>query len=262
MKRIAILTGATGGLGQAFLRELLREDIDEIWAVARNQKKLEEICSNFGNKVFPVLCDLSDEIEVKKLAALLEERRPNVRFLINNAGMARMGRIEAFSSDEISSTIEINCKAPTLICQYALPYMREGARILNISSASSFQPNPYIALYSATKAYLRSYSRSLNYEWREKGITCTAVCPGWIDTQMLKKEHAGRRMRFPGMVSPERVAVKALKDAKKGKDMSVCSLFVKYEHLWSKFMPQKWTMHIWGSAVKRYVDDQNSLPAK
>ncbi len=55
MNRIAILTGATGGLGQAFLRELLREDIDEIWAVARNQKKLEEICSNFGNKVFPVL---------------------------------------------------------------------------------------------------------------------------------------------------------------------------------------------------------------
>lgn len=70
MKRIAILTGATGGLGQAFLRELLREDIDEIWAVARNQKKLEEICSTFGNKVFPVLCDLSDESEVKKLAAL------------------------------------------------------------------------------------------------------------------------------------------------------------------------------------------------
>ena len=125
MNRIAILTGATGGLGQAFLRELLREDIDELWAVARNQKKLEEICSTFGKKVFPVLCDLSDEI---------------------------------------SSTIEINCKAPTLICQYALPYMREGARILNISSASSFQPNPYIALYSATKAYLRSYSRSLNYE--------------------------------------------------------------------------------------------------
>ena len=248
MKRIAILTGATGGLGQAFLRELLREDIDEIWAVARNQKKLEEICSNFGNKVFPVLCDLSDESEVKKLAALLEERRPNVRFLINNAGMARMGRMEAFSGDEISSTIEIN--------------YREGARILIISSASAFQPNPYIALYSATKAYLRSYSRSLNYEWRKRGITFTAVCPGWIDTQMLKKEHAGRRMRFPGMVSPERVAVKALKDAKKGKDMSVCSLFVKYEHPWSKLMPQKWTMHIWGSAVIRYVDDQNSLPAK
>ena len=262
MQSIAILTGATGGLGQAFIRELLKEYIDEIWAVARDRKKTEELCSTFGEKVFPVLCDLSDMSEVKGLALLLEEKQPDVRFLINNAGMARMGRIESFSGDEISNTIEINCKAPTLICQYALPYMREGARILNISSASSFQPNPYIALYSATKAYLRSYSRSLNYEWKKRGITCTAVCPGWIDTQMLQRDHGGKRMRFPGMVSPERVAVKALKDAKRGKDMSVCSLFVKYEHLWSKLMPQRWTMQIWGSSVRKYIDDQNNLPAK
>ena len=262
MKRIAILTGATGGLGHAFVRELLREDIDEIWAVARDQKKLAALCNAFGTKVLPVQCDLGDANKVKELAALLEQRQPDVRFLINNAGMARMGRIETFSDKEISDTIDINCKAPALICRYALPYMRKGARILNISSASSFQPNPYITLYSATKACLRSYSRSLNYEWRERGITCTAVCPGWIDTQMLKKEQGGRRMRFPGMVSPEKVARKAMKDAKKGKDMSVCTLFVKQEHLWSKLMPQKWSMAIWGHAVRKYVEDQNSLPAK
>lgn len=142
MKPIAIVTGATGGLGKAFVEELLKEDLDEIWAVARNPQKLGELCDAFGKKVIPVPCDLAFEAEVRGLAALLEERQPDVRFLINNAGVAKMGRIEAFSEDELSKTIEINCKTPTLLCRYALPYMSRGARILNIASASAFQPNP------------------------------------------------------------------------------------------------------------------------
>ena len=156
MKTIAILTGATGGLGQAFLDELGKEDVDEIWAVARNEEKLAALYRRFGEKVYPVRCDLSRESEVRRLSALLEEQQPSVRYLVNNAGMAQMGKAENISPDEISRTVEINCKAPTLLCVLVLPYMRPGARILNIASASAFQPNPYIALYSATKAYLRS----------------------------------------------------------------------------------------------------------
>ena len=259
MKNVAVLTGATGGLGKAFICELLKENIDEIWAIARNQNKLDALCEQFGEKIVPVKCDLSIESEVKNLQVLFDEQKPNIVFLINNAGIAKMGKIIDFNDDDISHTVEINCKAPTLICQYAVPYMHSGSKILNISSASSFQPNPYIALYSASKVYLRSYSRSLNYELKEKGITCTAVCPGWIDTEMLKTEQNGNHVKFPGLVSPERVVKKALKDAKKGKDMSVCSLFVKYEHLCSKIYPQKWLMRIWGKAVEKYVKDQNRI---
>ncbi len=262
MKSVAVLTGATGGLGRAFVQELLREELDEIWAVARDPRKLEALCVAFGEKMVPIRCDLCVPSEVEGFVALLKAKAPDIRFLINNAGLARMGSIETFSVDEISKTVEVNCKLPTLICQYVLPYMSRGARILNIASAAAFQPNPYIALYSATKAYLRSYSRSLQYELKEKGITCTAVCPGWIDTPMLQRSQNGRSIRFPGMVSPEKVARKAMKDAKKGKDMSVCTLFVKQEHLWSKIMPQKWSMAIWGHAVRKYAKDQNSLPAK
>lgn len=255
MKNIAILTGATGGLGQAFLSELVKEDLDEIWAVARNEGKLRDLCRSFDGRVRPVRCDLGSEPEVLNLAALLEQEQPQVRYLVNNAGMAKMGRAETFSTKEIAKTVEVNCKTPALLMGLVLPYMGPESRILNIASASAFQPNPYIALYSATKAFLRSYSRSLNYELKDRGITCTAVCPGWIDTPMLRGEQNGKPVRFPGLVSPVRVVRKALRDAKKGRDMSVCTLLVKYEHLCSKLLPQRWSMALWGRAVRKYVKD-------
>ena len=180
MKSVAVLTGATGGLGRAFVQELLREELDEIWAVARDPRKLEALCVAFGEKMVPIRCDLCVPSEVEGFVALLKAKAPDIRFLINNAGLARMGSIETFSVDEISKTVEVNCKLPTLICQYALPYMSRGARILNIASAAAFQPNPYIALYSTTKAYLRSYSRSLQYELKEKGIAAASDSRAWF----------------------------------------------------------------------------------
>ena len=254
MSSIAILTGATGGLGASFIEELLKESLDEIWAIGRNKEKLDNLKNKYGDIIYPIVMDLSDEDSIKEIKGLLRDKKPDVKFLINNAGMAMMSKIESISTDEISNMIDINCKTPTLLCQYVIPYMNRGGRILNISSASSFQPNPYITLYSATKVYLRSYSRSLNYELKDKKITCTAVCPGWIDTDMIKKEYNGKKVKFPGLVSPKRVAHKAIKDSKRGKDMSVCSLFVKYEHLLSKIFPQKWAIRLWGRSVKKYVE--------
>ncbi|MBQ9900934.1 MAG: hypothetical protein IJM51_00895 [Clostridia bacterium] len=88
---------------------------------------------------------------------------------------------------------------------------------------------------------------------KDRGITCTAVCPGWIDTDMLQKEYNGKPVRFPGIVSPERVAAQALKDSAKGRDMSVCGFFVKYEHFMSKILPQKRIMKFWMNGIKDYV---------
>jgi short-subunit dehydrogenase len=131
--------------------------------------------------------------------------------------------------------------------------MKKGSRILNISSASSFQPLPYLNLYAATKVFEKTYSRALNIELKGQGITSTAVCPSWVDTDLLIKEYNGRKIKFPGIVSPSRVVEKALKDAKKGKDMSVCTAYVKYLHLLSKLYPQKVEMHYWVSRIKKYI---------
>jgi short-subunit dehydrogenase len=132
--------------------------------------------------------------------------------------------------------------------------MRQGSRILNISSASSFQPLPYLNLYASTKAFERSYSRALNAELKGTGITATAVCPSWVDTDLLLKEMNGRKIKFPGIVPPDRVAVQALKDAKRGEDMSVCTLYVKWLHVLAKIFPQKVVIYRWVHQIKRYIN--------
>ncbi len=255
MKKIVILTGATGGLGREFLKQMLKEEIDEVWAVARNEQKLLQLREEYGDKVTPVPADLSDLEGIKKIENMLMEHRPRVAFLIHNAGLAKMGNYNDFSIEEIDKIINVNCKAPVMLTKICIAYMGRGSRILNISSASAFQPNPYINLYAASKAFERSYSRALNAELEGTGITSAAVCPGWIDTELLQKEINGKKVRFPGLVTADRVARQAVRDAKKGKDMSVCSLYVKCQHLIVKILPQRLVMKIWMAGIGKYLKE-------
>lgn len=252
-KKIAMITGATGGLGYAFIQELIQESIDEIWAFGRNKERLEALVHKFGNKIVPICKDLTNMDNLISITKLLEEQKPQIQFLINNAGIAQMKASKDLTTSEIESMIDLNCKAPVILINYCLPYMTSGSKILNICSASAFQPVPYINLYASTKAFERSYSRALHMELKPLGISVTAVCPSWIDTELLTKEINGKKVRFPGIVSPKRVVEQAIKDAKKGKDMSVCSFYVKCQHLNVKLMPQKWTMKIWMRSIKQYL---------
>lgn len=252
-KRIAIVTGATGGVGEEFVRQMLGRDIEEIWAIARNEERLSALEKRFGERIVPLAMDLSDADSLSRLEQMLSERKPVVAYLVNNAGLARMGKYDTFTPEEISRTVDVNCKAPLFLINLCIPYMERGSRILNISSAAAFQPNPYLSLYAATKVFERSYSRALHMELKGTGITATAVCPGWIDTELLVHEMNGRQVRFPGMVTAERVVTRALRDAERGRDMSVCSLYVKCQHLNVKLLPQRWVMKLWMRGIRRYL---------
>lgn len=252
-KRIALITGASGGIGREFAKLMLDENVEEIWAVARNKEKLAALCKEFGDRIVAVPQDLTKQSALSEIAKMLEEQKPVVAYLVNNAGTAKMGAYQDFTAEEIQDTVSLNCTAPAILSTICIPYMKAQSRILNLSSASSFQPLPYLNLYAATKAFERSYSRSLNAELRGTGITATAVCPSWVDTDLLKKEVNGRQIKFHGMVSAERVASQALRDAKKGKDMSVCTLHVKFTHLMAKLFPQKAAMNVWINKLKRYT---------
>lgn len=253
MKKIAIVTGASGGIGQLFVRELMKETVDEVWVIGRNQERLLGLKEEFGEKIVPVCKDLTEEADVFAISDLLRARTISILWLVNNAGIAKMAPSAEFSISEINQTIDLNCKAPAGLINICLPFMEKGAKILNVSSASAFQPVPYINLYAATKAFEHNYSRALNAELKASGITVTAVCPGWVDTAMLSREIDGKRVHFPGIVAPEKVVKKALKDAKKGRDMSLCSLYVKCQRLNVKLLPQKLTMKIWLHGIRKYL---------
>ena len=247
---IAVITGATGDIGEEFVKALINE-VDQVWAVGRSEEKLSALKDKYDEKIIPVKADLSDRGDIFAFCKKIEEEKPEIRFLVNNAGVAKMKPVSEFSYEEISDMLDINDKAATLICRAAIPCMTQGSFILNIASASAFQPNPYIALYSASKAYLLSFTRSLNVE--NEGITCTAVCPGWVDTKMLPKKNQGKEIKYPGMTPASKVVQAALKDCRRGKDVSVCSFYFKYMRFLSKITPHRIAMKMWVRAIRQYI---------
>ena len=246
----AIITGATGDIGKEFVQALY-EEVDSIWAVGRNEGKLLELKQKIGKKVIPVRANLADESDLKSLCEKIETEKPQIRYLINNAGIAKMGEFRELSLDEIREILRVNDDAATLLCRVAIPYMGPGSYILNIASASAFQPNPYISLYAASKAYLLSFTRAINRELKD--VTCTAVCPGWVDTQMLPKEKNGKKIHYPGIVTPKKVVRVALKDCHHGKDVSICSPYYKYTRFYSKVMPHRIIMNQWLRIIKKHL---------
>ena len=251
---IAIITGATGGIGKEFVRQVLDDrKVSEAWAVARNASKLQGLREEYGDKVVPVAADLGTIKGLEEVQKKLKAAHKPVRYLINNAGIAKMARSEEFSIEEISSTIDINCKAPVILTKICLPYMKKGSRILNVSSASSFQPTPYINLYSSTKVFLRYFSRAQAVELKDKGIIITAVCPGWVDTDMLQTESNGKEVHFPGLTTAENVVSTALADSRRGKALSIATGYAKFLHIYGKLMPNKIVMKQWMKGIRDYI---------
>lgn len=249
MKDIAIVTGASSGIGREFVKLLLgRKDVDEIWIIARNANRLQAMVAEFGDELKPVPMDLSDIEQIKSLSSTLKSADANLSFLINSAGFGKFGSYSDIGIDESVNMIDLNISGLVAMGLVCLPFMRRGARIINIASQASFQPLPYLNVYSASKAFVRNYSRALNVELKERGITVTAVCPGWMDTAFIdrgKTDATKTVSRFVNMTTPDVVAAKALRDAMRGKDISTYSLYVKFNRLVAKLLPQRIMMKIW-----------------
>ena len=257
MKKVAIITGATGGIGTGFVKECVAmNDIDEVWAVGRNRKKLESL-KKLSSKVVIIEADLNaDGVDILKarLKEMQSKDKIDVKLLVNDAGVAYMGKFEKMSTEEVERFCKINCSAPSEIISITLPYMHRDARILNISSASSFQPNPYLTMYSASKIFLTNFSRALGLELKGRGISVTCVCPYWVDTEMLPRTRKdGTKIKYPGMISVEKVVKKALRDSRWGRDMSVPGFFANYFRFYSKIMPTSLVMRQWIFGIRNYI---------
>ena len=161
--KIAIVTGASSGMGRQFVLQLKNYvQVDEVWAIARRKDALESLEKECGVKVRPISLDLCEEESFRTMEKLLSEEKPDVKLLVNAAGFGKFGAYHKVSLTDESRMIDLNCKALLLMTRIVIPYMAPGSHILQLDSLSAFQPVPYITTYGATKAFVLSYSRSMN----------------------------------------------------------------------------------------------------
>ncbi|MBM6886215.1 SDR family NAD(P)-dependent oxidoreductase [Pseudoflavonifractor phocaeensis] len=246
---IAIVTGASSGLGRSFIRQLDRQGgLDEIWGVARRRERMEELAAQLSTPMRPLALDLTKTESVEPLRALLQETGADVRVLVNSAGFGKFGTYADMTLQETADMIDLNCRAAVALTAAAIPHMSRGARILEICSSAAFQPLPGFNVYAATKAFLLRYSRALRWEVAPRGIKVTAVCPGWIKTefmQVARDTKNGRTVRsYPFALRPETVARRALRDSQV-LAVTTCGLPALVQRVASKFLPHCFIMACW-----------------
>ena len=244
---IAVITGASSGMGREFVFALDREErFDEIWVIARRGQRLEELKTKCRAPIRPLVLDLLKRESLETYGALLEQERPHIAVLVNAAGFGLFGTFTEMDRDEQLDIIDLNSLALTGMCHLSIPYMSAGSRIYNMGSMSSWQPVPYINVYGASKAYVLSFSRALGVEVKDRGIRVMAVCPGWIRTEFFDHAvHDDTIKYYNRFYMPEQVVAKALRDMKKGKATSVLGLPERIQVQLVKHLPTSFIMKTW-----------------
>lgn len=255
-KRIAVITGASSGMGREFVLALdKQQEFDELWLIARRRDKLEALASETRAPVRAISLDLGVQTEIDKYKELLETEKPDVRVLVNAAGFGKFKAFSDLTLEEQLSMIDLNDKALVSMTYLTLPYMKEGSCIYQLGSLSSFQPVPYINVYGASKAFVLSFSRALNKELKKqkRGIKVMAVCPGWVSTDFFDRAVVDNDtiVYYNRFYTAEAVIKRALRDMKKGKDVSICGFPVRTQVLATKLLPHGIVMEIWCKQQKK-----------
>ncbi len=186
-KRVAIVTGASSGLGLEFARQIDRlQQVDEIWLVARKADALHEVAEQLDTPAVPVVADLTSKADIAAIKQRLSDFDPDVRYLINAAGFGKFGDWQTISDEAVDSMIDLNCRGLVDMTHATLPYMDRGSHIVQVASAAAFVPLPHMNVYAATKAFVLRYTRALRWELHGTGITATALCPTWVKTGFEK----------------------------------------------------------------------------
>lgn len=244
--KIAVVTGASSGMGREFARQIAARysKFDEIWLIARRTERLEEVAAEIKLTSRIISLDLSSMDELAALNELLMENAPDIKLLVNCAGYGKSGSFEELEYSEQLGMIDVNCRALTAVTKMCLPYISQNSRIIELASAAAFMPQPDFAVYAATKAYVLSFSKALNKELKPRKVTVTAVCPGPVDTEFF--DISGKNvkpLKKLDMAKPENVVEQAIKDAALGNELSIYGRAMKFAHVAGRFLPHRLLMN-------------------
>jgi NAD(P)-dependent dehydrogenase (short-subunit alcohol dehydrogenase family) len=211
--KVAVVTGASSGIGEAVARALTERGAAVVLAARAEDKLrfLEREISAAGGQALAVKTDVTDRDSVEAMLERTTEGFGSLDILVNNAGLGLSGRVEDLRAEDLRHIFEVNLVGPLNCVQAALPRMRRGGRIINVSSVVGKRAIPKVGGYCATKSALIALSDALRVEVAERDITVTSVYPGTTRTafrensRRTKSEKRGWR---PRGVAPERVAEK------------------------------------------------------
>lgn len=246
--RIAIVTGASSGMGREFVKQLgyFYQNLDEIWVIARRGERLEELQSTALADLRIFAGDLLKPQVYKELRQELAEKQPDIRMLVNAAGFGKSGSVEKILDEDRKiqlQMIDLNCMALSRMTFLCLPYMNSGSRIVNLASAAAFCPQPEFSVYAATKSYVLSFSRSLGAELKNKGIYVTAVCPGPVNTEFFDVSgELTQPLKKLTLAKTSDVVHKALSDSRKRKPVSVYGVPMQAARIGAKLIPHTWIL--------------------
>ena len=250
MKNIAVITGASSGIGKEFTLDLKNRDtFDEVWVIARDREGLEKLKDEipFPIKVIPM--DLTKNESYEEYKKILEEEKPNVKLLINCSGYGKFDKTTNLTYQENIGMIDLNCRGLTSITILTIPYMKKDSNIINIASVAAFQPIPYINVYAASKAYVLSFSRGLNMELKPEGIHVMAVCPFWTKTNFFNravdKNKESVVKKYTAMYEPYMIVNRTWRDLKRKKDVSKYGFVARFQALLCKMLPHSFIMRYW-----------------
>ncbi len=254
MKKIAVVTGASSGIGRQFALTLKDSGVsfDEVWLIARGKERLEALELPWPKRA--VSLDLSARESFIAYEKLLAQEGAEVTILVNASGFGRFAATEDIALADSLNMVDLNCQALMALCHLTLPYMKAGAKIVNIASVAAFQPIPYINVYAASKAFVLSFSRALNREVRKRGISVLAVCPFWTKTAFFDRAIARDKdavvKKYTAMYTPEQIVRRAWRDFRRGRDVSKFGFVARAQALGCKLLPHSVIMDIWQKQQK------------
>jgi hypothetical protein len=224
--RLAVVTGASSGIGAALVRLLSRRG-EPVLAVARRSQRLDalagEALASDQAPIHPLALDLATDGAAQVLAH--EARRRGVPWLlVNSAGFGAYGPFEASDPARMSALVRLNCEALVAASHALLPDVRGGGggTVLNVASAAAFQPTPYMAVYGASKAFVLSFTEALDEELRGSGVRALAFCPGPVATEFGEVAGTGHRFdNLPVILAAEAAAAAALAQVDGGEAVTV-----------------------------------------
>ena len=266
--KATLITGASGGIGEAFARRLAA-DGHNLVLVARSEDKLHRLCDELmlQHKITAhyVAIDLIDYEADRRLYEETETHNLEIEWLINNAGFGSMGDFARLELENELEMISLNVMVLVALTHRYLQKMRErkSGVIINVASTAGFQPVPFMATYAATKAFVRSFSEAVAEENRPFNITVTALCPGPTETNFFDAANIGTNVKDAflkkGMQTPEAVVEAALGAVGRGKSSVVSGWTNWLTARLGNFVPNSLVIRAVGSVLRPKFEERKQI---